>query len=620
MVNSLIVTFVILLVLPGAALAAPVAVPRTGQATSYAAGDDGDLKPGAPWPEARFSDNGDATMTDQATGLIWDRNGGAKPRTDTCTGGTKRWADAMAYVQCLNTSTYLGHDDWRLPNLNELESLVNAGVKDSAAWLNGQGFQNVPSNKIYWSSTTVQGVDSSAWLLHMTNGYVSYFNKSNTIDDYYVWPVRAGQTTYPHRTGQTVSYAAGDDGALKRGVPWPAVRLISGSSGTVSDSLTGLTWVSDANLMKSRHPGFDADGTKGDGLVSWQRALDYVAQLNREKYAGYGDWRLPSRRELMSLIDRSQSGFDSKALPAGHPFSNVGSSYWSSTTTLTDTSTNYAWKLDFVKGVMDSNLKTCANYLNCVNYVWPVRTSDAVLTGVVRDAATAAPLSGAAVTVDLVAVQTDPSGSYSATVTAGPHTVTTGASGYETQSVQVTTPAGETSTLNIDLKPLVPVTVEFTGTGRGTVSDLAAGFSCGTPCTQLYVWNSTLKLAATASPYALFIGWNGGCTGSDCSFTVTSPVTVSAGFDIDAAHSVREDGPPERFFPSLQEALDTVDDGATLRTWAIDFPGLTLARPVALHLFGGYSADYALQTGTSVIAGPLTIAAGRLTVDGIAVR
>ncbi len=46
-------------------------VAKTGQTISYAASDDGDIKPGVPWPNPRFTDNGDGTVTDNLTKLIW---------------------------------------------------------------------------------------------------------------------------------------------------------------------------------------------------------------------------------------------------------------------------------------------------------------------------------------------------------------------------------------------------------------------------------------------------------------------------------------------------------------------------------------------------------------------
>ncbi|QOX80502.1 DUF1566 domain-containing protein [Trichlorobacter lovleyi] len=69
--------------------------------------------------------------------------------------------------------------------------------------------------------------------------------------------------------------------------------------------MTGLTWVSNPNLMSTRDPSFDNDSTPQDGRVYWQHALDYVAKLNTEKYLGFSDWRLPNVVELLSLDNTS---------------------------------------------------------------------------------------------------------------------------------------------------------------------------------------------------------------------------------------------------------------------------------------------------------------------------
>jgi len=159
-----------------------VSLPKTGQATSYTIsdGEDGDLRMGVAWPSPRFEDNGDGTICDKLTGLMWDESG------DTSI-GQKTWSDAL--IDC-NGLSLGGYDDWRLPNVNELESLVNAGKTDSAAWLNGQGFTGVQAAGCYWSSTTSAPPSTNAWYVSLSNGYVIPVPKTG---DCYVLAVRSGQ-------------------------------------------------------------------------------------------------------------------------------------------------------------------------------------------------------------------------------------------------------------------------------------------------------------------------------------------------------------------------------------------------------------------------------------------
>ncbi|MCL4178591.1 MAG: DUF1566 domain-containing protein [Verrucomicrobia bacterium] len=154
--------------------------------------------------------------------------------------------------------------------------------------------------------------------------------------------VSAGLIDLP-RTGQTNSYYAGDDGALRAGVPWPERRFTHHGNGTATDLLTGLMWVTNGNLMATRDAAFDTDGAAGDGMVTWEHALDYVAKLNAENYLGHADWRLPNILELVSLIDFGRTNL---ALPAGHPFSNINTqAFWSSTTR--GAATGYALVVSF---------------------------------------------------------------------------------------------------------------------------------------------------------------------------------------------------------------------------------------------------------------------------------
>ncbi|MBF0565196.1 MAG: DUF1566 domain-containing protein [Nitrospirae bacterium] len=180
------------------AMASTINLPRTGQTTCYdengnkldcaGTGQDGDVKAGVVWPNPRFTLNGDLTITDKLTGLVWAGNAGT-PTVGSCVGGEMVWKKALDYVACLNAAKYLGHGDWRLPNINELESLVNAGQSNPGQWLGTQGFTDVKPF-LYWSSTTVAGLPAVARAFYMLESYMAGVGKSNGNE---FWPVRAGR-------------------------------------------------------------------------------------------------------------------------------------------------------------------------------------------------------------------------------------------------------------------------------------------------------------------------------------------------------------------------------------------------------------------------------------------
>lgn len=322
------------------AAAGIISLPRTGQTTSYATGDDGDLQNGVAWPATRFVENVTGAMTDTLTGLIWAKDAGT-PTAGACAGGRKSWQGALDYVACLNSNVYLGFSDWRLPNIVEMESLFNDGAANSATWLSTQGFSNVQSSySYYWSSTTYPDTTGSAWGVHLSDTQ-NFYGYSKTTNTYFSWPVR-GATADPsrlRRSGQSMSYATGDDGQLETGVAWPEPRFTADATGQcLTDGLTGLTWV--------RYP--------LPTLRTWQEALDYANGLN---LCGYIDWRLPNRQELRSLVNYGETLTASYMNAAA--FGGVRSrNYWSSTT---NAATGSAWDIDLGSG-SDNTLSKTGRY------------------------------------------------------------------------------------------------------------------------------------------------------------------------------------------------------------------------------------------------------------------
>ena len=192
------------------AVAIPTQVRKTGQTTAYDTNtpkrDDGALQKGVALPSPRFTDNGNGTVTDNATGLIWLKNANVS--------GSATWQTALNWVVELNTNGTMNginagdtsnggshQTDWRLPTSWELASLVvhkyatpalcnTAGTGQLTA---GDPFTNVLGGS-FISSTTYAGNTANAWYVGVAgDGGVRGSDGTKNQPWWSVWPVRGGQ-------------------------------------------------------------------------------------------------------------------------------------------------------------------------------------------------------------------------------------------------------------------------------------------------------------------------------------------------------------------------------------------------------------------------------------------
>jgi hypothetical protein len=191
-VCAMFITVAVFCMADGSDAAGKARIPKTGETTNrFGAGSDGALHKGVAWPNPRFTDNnGNGTVTDNLTGLIWLKNAGcfdtvggiakgsAEATSNIVWAAALTWSNNLANGSCsLSDGSVAG--DWRLPSVTELSSL---------ALPTGHPFTSVQGS-YYWSSTTYANLVSSAWAVSM-DGSIGGDVKGV---GYYVWPVRGGQ-------------------------------------------------------------------------------------------------------------------------------------------------------------------------------------------------------------------------------------------------------------------------------------------------------------------------------------------------------------------------------------------------------------------------------------------
>ena len=394
----------------GVVSAATIELPRTGQTTCYdsfgdemvctGTGQDGETQYGAVLPVPRFTtDYYGQTVVDNLTGLMWALDSRTPdpydPNLVICAPddrevtpwydptGSLLLYDVSEYMACLNANNFLGYNDWRLPNREELRSLILDYSTNEPALPAGYPFINVEAPYLYWTSTSrliKDPVDPDLWIYGV--GSINMWSGSESSGRF-VWPVRAGQTdgnpdpAYPanlRKTGQRESLAPGDDGEIQAGVSWPDPRFtvtycdasgpctnpaddcdLDPSNDVVTDNLTGLTWMRlPDNIQRT-----------------WDESLGDANDLS---LCGYSNWRLPNINELDSMIHSGEPDI-AVWLNTSPPYYFVGvesSWYWSSTTDRAFRST--AMVVNLWDGSISNDSKT-QHY-----YAWPVRLPGGVLT------------------------------------------------------------------------------------------------------------------------------------------------------------------------------------------------------------------------------------------------
>lgn len=258
-------------------------------------------------------------VRDNITGLIWEvktDDGSIRDKDNTYTwydsnpatnggnaGTPGDGTDTEDFINALNDTNYGGYHDWRIPTNKELSSIVNYSL-GCRPTISVSYFPNT-AVPYYWSSTTLAPYNDYAWGVYFDDDKYSDMGISKS-DSLFVRAVRGGQP-----------------GALD--------DFIIHGDGTVTDTSTGLMW-QQITLQWQPNTAWP---------FKWQEALNYCENL---KLANYDDWRLPTVKELRSLVDYSRQ------YPAINPlvFPDTEISYWSSTTFANDT--KKAWFIDFNNG------------------------------------------------------------------------------------------------------------------------------------------------------------------------------------------------------------------------------------------------------------------------------
>jgi hypothetical protein len=146
------------------------------------------------WPSLRIMDKEDGLITDLGTGLVWTKSDNAPGPWECKPSTLKNWWGAWKYVKCLNDANYLGHRDWRLPDVTEIESLLSLNAEYQHPWPEQDSLTRIRGH-YYWTLVKLALVEYNGdWMLYnLTHNPYTY----NLNYYYYVWPVCSKASAKP---------------------------------------------------------------------------------------------------------------------------------------------------------------------------------------------------------------------------------------------------------------------------------------------------------------------------------------------------------------------------------------------------------------------------------------
>ena len=274
-----------------------------------------------PQPSYKLSADG-LTVQDNITGLTWQRS------PDTNSDGVLNSSDKLTLKQAktlpakLNTAKFGGFNDWRLPTIKELYSLIIFSGVDSGPGADTTRVTPFIDTKYfkfaYGDVRAGERTIDSQWATSTL--YVANTNQMFGVN-FADGRIKGYGTSMPGRPDKTFF------AICVRGNPnYGKNDFHDNGDGTITDRATGLMWAK-------------ADSGRG---MNWEAALAWVQQGNAEKYLGHSDWRLPNAKELQSIVDYARSP-DTTGSPAINPLfsctqitNEVGQAdypyYWTGTT------------------------------------------------------------------------------------------------------------------------------------------------------------------------------------------------------------------------------------------------------------------------------------------------
>lgn len=243
------------------------------------------------------------TVYDNVTGLTWMKDADLDGDGDIDADDKLSYDDGQNYPETLNNMNYGGYNDWRVPSIKELYSLILFSGRDQmsddlssavpfidtdyflfAYGDTDAGERTIDSqwltNTLYIGNIMGSDADQAMFGVNFADGRIKGYGTANA------------KTFYVRLCRGNTEYGIND--------------FVNNNDGTITDNATGLMWAQDdcGPQVTTENPNGETGPRSG---MVWEDALAWVQQMNDENYLGYNDWRLPNAKELQSIVDYSQA-------------------------------------------------------------------------------------------------------------------------------------------------------------------------------------------------------------------------------------------------------------------------------------------------------------------------
>ncbi|MCH8156229.1 MAG: DUF1566 domain-containing protein [Nitrospinae bacterium] len=222
----------------------------------------------------KFLDNKDGTVTDLVNKVMWVKN-------DTWIELSRQvtWHESQDYAREMNGKKFAGYNNWRIPTASEARLLFDEEASNT----------DVQGGEVHLNTVFPSGCGFSTWTSETRGAKAAMGYDLRSAYEFWLAKENDG---FPSAVRLVRQLTGGEDST--EGEP----RFVNNGDGTVTDHETQLMWKADDSYLDM------------DKWLTWGEAKTYTQQLNRQYFAKYTDWRMPTRKEIQTIFDPAHSVID----------------------------------------------------------------------------------------------------------------------------------------------------------------------------------------------------------------------------------------------------------------------------------------------------------------------